>query len=564
MIQDGYEVDLSEQWLVSCTDAGSCSGGFHGPAFDYFLWNIDPCGGYGAVLEADFPYAYVGGVEYPDYIEPCGCPYVHYYRINSWGFVAANTYRFITPSVLAIKQAILDYGPVAVSMYVDETFQAYTGGVYENPLNYSGSNHAVVLVGWDDSQGENGVWFLKNSWGTGWGENGYMRIGYSSNNVGYHAAYLDYSGRGLTNLRVVPMSGFYSLMEKGGPVFPDTRTYMLINNGITPLQWAATSSQPWIDIIPSEGVIPGNARRPVQVTINQEAMSLGVGEYVDTVVIADLSTGGAVFEREISLKVVEQRPAAIMTIIEPQEAAELGAQWRIANVEGATWQNSGEIITGVYPDDYELEFDDVAGWYSPLQVRITKEEMVSQQITVVRAYYTPETAGTFTAIAGADQYVPADNATAILNGKASGGLRPYVFAWSVISRPPGSLPVTFAKITSQNAYPAYLATMGGEPARAGDYVLKLTVTDARGVVETDTMTVTVVDGGFTGDQTADATPGSLTGGTAGGERPVQGDTPDSEQSLPEARPCGAGGTQSLAMTFTGLLLILFISRRRLL
>jgi len=53
-------------------------------------------------------------------------------------------------------------------------------------------NHAVLLVGWDDDQGEAGVWYLRNSWGPEWGEEGYMRIGYRVSNVGFAANYVMY------------------------------------------------------------------------------------------------------------------------------------------------------------------------------------------------------------------------------------------------------------------------------------------------------------------------------------------------------------------------------------
>jgi cathepsin L len=86
-----------------------------------------------------------------------------------------------------IKQALCDHGPVAVAMEATRLFQAYTGGVYNEP-GISGINHAVTIVGWDDS---NQAWIVKNSWGMGWGEAGYFRIRYGSNTIGYAAAWVE-------------------------------------------------------------------------------------------------------------------------------------------------------------------------------------------------------------------------------------------------------------------------------------------------------------------------------------------------------------------------------------
>jgi hypothetical protein len=54
----------------------------------------------------------------------------------------------------------------------------------------------VTLVGWDDAEG---VWYLKNSWGTYWGEaipgtseKGYMRIGWGTALVGTNTTSLAY------------------------------------------------------------------------------------------------------------------------------------------------------------------------------------------------------------------------------------------------------------------------------------------------------------------------------------------------------------------------------------
>ena len=94
------------------------------------------------------------------------------------------------PSVDAIKNAIYTYGSVSVGFYVDRYFQAYTGGIFTScKKKVKNINHAVILCGWDD---KTGAWLMKNSWGTGWGEDGFMWIKYGCNNVGYGACYCTY------------------------------------------------------------------------------------------------------------------------------------------------------------------------------------------------------------------------------------------------------------------------------------------------------------------------------------------------------------------------------------
>ncbi len=167
-------VNLSEQWLVSCTNAGSCSGGWHDSAMNYMSCGgpKDPCGASGAVLESSFPYVASDA--------PCGCPYSHPYCLRG--------YQSVTWTTSAIKSAIYNHGPVATTVYVNSAFQSYNGGIF-NACQNSPINHAVVLVGWDDAQG---VWILKNSWGTGWGESGYMRITYGCSRIGQYSYWADY------------------------------------------------------------------------------------------------------------------------------------------------------------------------------------------------------------------------------------------------------------------------------------------------------------------------------------------------------------------------------------
>jgi uncharacterized repeat protein (TIGR01451 family) len=194
-ISDGVERDLAEQYLVSCNIYGwGCAGG--GRAFDYFIDTYAPgeaATGAGAVYETDYPY--VSGTT--GMTGTCtGSPHTKHEKLISWDYVG-GTY----PSVTQIKQAIQDYGPVYVSICAGPGFEDYTGGIFnteESSACGGGTNHGVVLVGWDDSQGSSGVWYLRNSWGTGWGEalagggGGYMRIEYGTSNVGRAAAYAIY------------------------------------------------------------------------------------------------------------------------------------------------------------------------------------------------------------------------------------------------------------------------------------------------------------------------------------------------------------------------------------
>jgi hypothetical protein len=96
------------------------------------------------------------------------------------------------PSVSALKQAIHTYGPVTAGVCVGSAFTSYTGGVFQTNESGKcpyGTNHAVMLVGWDDGDG---VWYLRNSWGAGWGEHGTMRIRYGLSQVGEDASYIVY------------------------------------------------------------------------------------------------------------------------------------------------------------------------------------------------------------------------------------------------------------------------------------------------------------------------------------------------------------------------------------
>lgn len=72
-----------------------------------------------------------------------------------------------------MKDFLATYGPVAVAIYANTGFTAYTGGIYSGcpsfSTSYANLNHAVIVVGYDS----NGNYIIKNSWNTGWGVNGF-------------------------------------------------------------------------------------------------------------------------------------------------------------------------------------------------------------------------------------------------------------------------------------------------------------------------------------------------------------------------------------------------------
>jgi len=171
LIKEGVEEDLSEQFLVSCTSAGSCGGGWTWSALQSSYCFLFSGAALGAVAESSFPYV-ASDVS-------CEPPYPRPYCIDSSTYVGSDSFL----DVPYIKQAILEHGPVSTRVYVGTAFQAYTSGIF-NAWAGSDPNHAVALVGWDDSQGANGVWILRNSWGSDWGESGYMRIEYRCSQVG--------------------------------------------------------------------------------------------------------------------------------------------------------------------------------------------------------------------------------------------------------------------------------------------------------------------------------------------------------------------------------------------
>lgn len=163
VLTQGKNIDSSEQDTLDCSEAGDCNGGWW--AFDYLVK-------IGSASEDEYPYK--GKKDF------CKLDVKRPYCAKYWSYITPTT-------VDELKKALYEKGPLTVAVIVTPLFQAYTSGVFDE--NASGNvNHGVTLIGWDD---ERGAWLIKNSWGTGWGEKGYMWIKYGSNRIGYGAAWVN-------------------------------------------------------------------------------------------------------------------------------------------------------------------------------------------------------------------------------------------------------------------------------------------------------------------------------------------------------------------------------------
>ena len=158
----GVTFELSPQQLVECDRSSmGCNGGLQERAYSY----VQRAGG----IEQETDYPYTSGAD------------------GSEGTCSSDKSKFVltVSDYTTIKDEtstaayVKSTGPVSIAIDAS-TWSTYTGGI----MTECGTqiNHAVQAVGVDDSAG--GYWKVRNSWGTSWGESGFIRLAYGKDMCG--------------------------------------------------------------------------------------------------------------------------------------------------------------------------------------------------------------------------------------------------------------------------------------------------------------------------------------------------------------------------------------------
>lgn len=154
-VATGKLTSLSEQQLVDCAgSAGNqgCNGGLMDDAFNWIVSHN------GIGSEASYPYTARDGT----------CK-------NVPSVSTITGYSDVQQGSEAALLSALQNQPISIAIEADQSsFQMFRSGIFKGPCGTQ-LDHGVLLVGAGTDGGVD-YWRVKNSWGTSWGDNGYIRI----------------------------------------------------------------------------------------------------------------------------------------------------------------------------------------------------------------------------------------------------------------------------------------------------------------------------------------------------------------------------------------------------
>jgi len=98
------------------------------------------------------------------------------YSSSSNTGVMTTGFTNVTADTPSAMKAALNTTIMSVAIQADQrAFQAYSSGIFTDTSCGTQLDHATNVVGWG-TEGSMEYWVMRNSWGTSWGDSGYMRL----------------------------------------------------------------------------------------------------------------------------------------------------------------------------------------------------------------------------------------------------------------------------------------------------------------------------------------------------------------------------------------------------